>query len=175
MAIVESAAAGLHAARAGATVLQLRAPHSTAWELELEAATLVEISPVPVAVSSRVDIALAAGAASVNLPQHDIGVAAARRLLGPGVALGRSVHSQDAARSAESEGADYVIFGPVFATPTHGGRPAVGLEALRAVTAAVSIPVLAIGGVDPNRAKACLDARAAGWAGISAFAPDPNW
>jgi thiamine-phosphate pyrophosphorylase len=174
MAIVESAAAGLHAARAGATVLQLRAPHASGRELELEAVTLVEISPVPVVVSSRVDAALAAGAAGVNLPEGDIGVAAARRLLGPGLMLGRSVHSPEGARSAEREGADYVIFGPVFPTPTHTGRPPVGLEALRLVAAAVSIPVLAIGGVDPDRAPACLDAGAGGWAGISAFAPDPS-
>jgi thiamine monophosphate synthase len=80
------------------------------------------------------------------------------------------VHSPDAAIAAEAEGADYVLFGSVFASGSHPGRPAAGLEALRRVVAAVRIPVLAIGGVDGERAAACRTAGAAGFAAIGYFA-----
>ena len=83
--------------------------------------------------------------------------------------LGRSVHSVEAARQAAREGADYLLFGPVFPTASHPGRPATGLAALREVAGAVEVPVLAIGGVDAERARACREAGAAGFAAIGYF------
>ncbi|WP_338198299.1 thiamine phosphate synthase, partial [Candidatus Nephthysia bennettiae] len=130
---------------------------------------LVRTSPRPVLVSSRVDLALATGAAGVHLPQNDLPVAAARALLGDGPLLGRSVHSAEAARQAAMEGADYLVFGPVFATASHPGRPGRGVAGLEEVAAAVSIPVLAIGGVDAERARTCREAGAAGFAAIGYF------
>lgn len=174
MAIVETATGGLHAARAGATLVQLRAPRLSGRELELEAEILVDAVPVPVVVNCRVDVALAAGATGVNLPENDIPVAAARRLLGLERLVGRSVHSLAAARTAEREGADYVLFGPVYPTPSHSTGPPAGLGALTELARALRIPVLAIGGVDRARSAACLAAGAAGWAGISAFSDDPR-
>jgi thiamine-phosphate pyrophosphorylase len=167
MAVVGDADAGLRAARRGATILQIRDPHQTVRRLETEALRLVAASPVPVLVNARADLALAAGAAGVHLPEHDLPVAAARRLLGPGVLIGRSVHSLDAARRAEAEGADYIVFGPVFPTASHPGRPAAGLAALGQVAAAVGLPVIAIGGVDGERAESCRLAGAAGFAAIA--------
>jgi len=73
------------------------------------------------------------------------------------------------ARQAADEGADYLVFGPVFETASHPGRPARGLEALAEVAAAVPIPVLAIGGIDAERARACREAGAAGFAAIGYF------
>src|SRR5205085_1281191 len=88
-----------------------------AMELGAEAARLVPaVAPVPVVVSARIDVALAAGAAGVHLPERDLPVATARRLLGPDALVGRSVHSEEAAVTAEREGADYVVFGSVFAS-----------------------------------------------------------
>src|SRR6202011_2553947 len=101
---------------------------------------------VPVLISSRADLVLAAGAAGVQLPDGDLPVAAARRLLGPARLIGRSVHSPAAAEEAEAAGAQYLVFGPVFPTASHPGREAAGLPALAEVAAAVRIPVLAIGG-----------------------------
>jgi thiamine-phosphate pyrophosphorylase len=169
MAIVRDAAAGLRAMHGGATVLQLRDPAATARALEREACRLVHEAAVPVLVSARADLALAAGAAGVHLPERDLPVAGARRLLGPDRLVGRSVHSVEAAVRAEAEGADYVVFGSVFASTTHPGQAVAGLAALQQVAAAVRIPVLAIGGVDAGRIGACLAAGAAGFAAIRYF------
>jgi thiamine-phosphate pyrophosphorylase len=167
MAIVTTASAGMRAARR-ATILQVRAPESTARATELEAAALVATSPVPVVVSSRCDIALAADAAGVHLPENDIPVAAARALMGERV-VGRSVHSLESALRAESEGADYVIFGPVWASASHPGSMPAGIKALAEVVHALRIPVLAIGGVTADRIAECHAAGAAGYAAIRLF------
>jgi thiamine-phosphate diphosphorylase len=169
MAVVTDAAGGLAAPARGATLVQLRNPAATLRWLEQEASRLVGASSLPVLVSSRVDLALATGAAGVHLPENDLPVAAARALLGDGRLLGRSVHSVEAARRAALEGADYLLFGPVFATASHPGRPARGLAALEEVAAAVPVPVLAIGGIDAERARACREAGAAGFAAIGYF------
>ncbi|HEY4027141.1 MAG TPA: thiamine phosphate synthase [Candidatus Dormibacteraeota bacterium] len=169
MAIVRDAAAGLRAVERGATILQLRDPDASVRTMEREACRLVAEAPAPVVISARTDLALAAGAAGVHLPERDIPVAGARRLLGAARLVGRSVHSAGAARIAESEGADYVVFGSVFASASHPGRPAAGLDALRGVVAAVRIPVLAIGGIDADRAAPCRLAGAAGFAAIGYF------
>jgi thiamine-phosphate pyrophosphorylase len=167
MAIVTSASAGMKAAGL-ATILQVRAPLSTAREIEQEATVLVETSPVPVVVSSRCDIALAAGAAGMNLPENDIPVAAARALMGERL-VGRSVHSLESALRAESEGADYVIFGPVWGSASHPASRPAGIAALAEVAHALRIPVLAIGGVTDQRIAECHAAGAAGYAAIRLF------
>jgi thiamine-phosphate pyrophosphorylase len=167
MAIVTNASAGMRAA-GRATILQLRAPMSTARELERELSALVATSPVPVVASSRCDIALAAGAAGVNLPENDIPVAAARTLMGERI-VGRSVHSLGSALRAEIEGADYVIFGPVWASTSHPGSSPAGIAALAEVAHALRIPVLAIGGVTEARVAECHAAGAAGYAAIGMF------
>jgi thiamine-phosphate diphosphorylase len=167
MAIVASADAGLRAAPR-ATILQLRAAGMPVSGLEREAARLVGVSPVPVVISSRCDVALACDAAGVNLPEPDISARDARTLLGDRL-VGRSVHSIQAAVDAERDGADYVIFGPVWASASHPDDRAVGLDALARVAAAVRLPVLAIGGVSEQRIAECLAAGAAGYAAIRLF------
>jgi thiamine-phosphate diphosphorylase len=167
MAVVDSAKAGLIAAPR-ATILQLRAPGLTTAALEQEAMELVASAPVPVLVSSRCDVVMASGAAGVNLPEGDVSVADARALLGRRV-VGRSVHSVASAQQAEREGADFVIFGPVWQSASHpGGEPA-GVAALERVVRAVGIPVLAIGGVTIERIAECHAAGAAGYAAIGMF------
>lgn len=167
MAIVTTASAGMRAA-VRATIIQLRAPQSTARAIEDEASNLVPTSSVPVVVSSRCDIALAAGAAGVNLPESDIPVEAARSLMGERL-VGRSVHSFAGALRAAGEGADFVIFGPVWASTSHPDSPPVGVEALAEVAHALDIPVLAIGGVTAERIAECRRAGAAGYAAIGLF------
>jgi thiamine-phosphate diphosphorylase len=172
MAVVSELRSGLSAGARGATVIQLRSPASSARQLFEAARALVQRQPLPVVVSARIDVALAAGAAGVHLPERDLPPAAARHLLG-GALLGRSVHSLAGARAAAEEGADYVVYGPVFVTRSHSERTPVGLDALARLAAAVPIPVLAIGGVDRERAAECLTAGAAGYAAISAFQEAP--
>jgi thiamine-phosphate pyrophosphorylase len=167
MAVVASAREGLRAAPR-ATILQLRAPELTARELESDATELVGASPVPVLISSRCDIVLASGAAGVNLPERDISAQDARALLGQRL-IGRSVHSLQRAVEAELEGADFVIFGPVWSSKSHAGTRPQGLEALAAVARAIRIPVLAIGGVTRDRIAECEAAGASGYAAIRLF------
>lgn len=172
MAVVADLPTGLGAAAKGATVLQLRAPQLPAAALAALARDLITRQPLPLLVSARLDVALAVGAAGVHLPEHDLPVAAARRLAGP-MLVGRSVHSSEAARETAAEGADYLLFGPVFETRSHPARIPAGLAALAKVVAAVNIPVLAIGGLDAERAPDCLAVGAAGYAAITAFAEMP--
>jgi len=172
MAIVTTASAGMVTA-GRATILQVRAPLSSARATEREATALVATSRVPVVVSSRCDIALAAGAAGVNLPENDIPVATARALMGERL-VGRSVHSLESALRAEGEGADYVIFGPVWASASHPDSAPAGVAALAQVSHALRIPVLAIGGVTEERIAECHAAGAAGYAAIRMFESTPR-
>jgi len=167
MAIVSSAEAGLQAA-SRATILQLRAPAMTAADIEREAMLLVASSPVPVLISARCDVALACKAAGVNLPERDISTRDARTLLGERL-IGRSVHSLEVALAAEREGADFVIFGPVWESTSHPQEKAAGVEALSHVAHELRIPVLAIGGVTEDRISECAAAGAAGYAAIRLF------
>jgi thiamine-phosphate diphosphorylase len=168
MAIVSSAAAGLRVA-SRATIVQLRAPGLSIAALEREANELVGAAAVPVLISSRCDVALAAGAAGVNLPEGDISVAEARTLLGRRT-IGRSVHSIQAAQQAERDGADYVIFGPVWESASHPHTAPAGLAELAELVRSVGIPVLAIGGVTDARVAEILTSGAAGYAAIGLFA-----
>jgi thiamine-phosphate diphosphorylase len=86
--------------------------------------------------------------------------------------VGRSTHGAEEARAAAADGADYVFLGPIWPTPSHPGRPGIGVESIRQ---AVPARVIAIGGVTPERAAACIDAGAWGVAAISALwlAEDP--
>ena len=168
MAIVASATAGLRTTPP-ATILQLRAPDLTTRELEVEAARLVKGSPLPVVISSRCDVALATGAAGVNLPERDIATEFARGLIRRGL-IGRSVHSLEAAARAQIDGADFVIFGPIWESTTHPDVTPIGIHALQAVASSLQIPVLAIGGVTEARIPECLAAGAAGYAAIRLFA-----
>jgi len=123
-------------------------------------------SETKVLVNDRLDVAIAAGADGVHLPANGLRVADVRPLI---QLVGVSTHTVDEVIAAESDGADFVVFGPVFDTP---GKTAVGLERLRAITRQVSIPVFAIGGVHSGNAAMVLRAGAAGIAGIRAFQND---
>jgi len=93
-----------------------------------------------------------------------------RKTFGPYLLIGVSTHTLEEASTAERGGADFIVFGPVFETAAKRvyGEP-VGLEALRAVTACVSVPVLALGGISLSNYRRALDSGAAGVAGISIF------
>lgn len=112
----------------------------------------------------------------LHLPENGPPVADARTVLGEDALVGRSVHSLAAAIAAEAEGADYVVAGTVFASPSHPGIPPAGLGYLSEVCGHLSIPVLAIGGVTPANAADCLRAGAAGVAMLSPVmrAADPE-
>lgn len=127
-----------------------------------------------VLINDRLDIGLATNAGGVHLGEESLPleqVAEWRRSAGrPDFLIGVSCHSLESARAAERGGADYIFFGPVFATPSKAayGAPQ-GIERLCEVCAAVKTPVLAIGGVTYENIGACLEAGAAGVAAIRWF------
>jgi len=98
-------------------------------------------------VNDRPDIAFASGADGVHLGRDDLPVAEARRILGPNAIIGASSHTVEQAVEAQGQGACYVNIGPLFKTPTKPAADAIGLEPVREVLEAVSIPVTVMGGV----------------------------
>jgi thiamine-phosphate pyrophosphorylase len=121
-------------------------------------------------VNDRLDVALAAHAHGVHLGKRSMPVDLVRRLAPPEFLVGVSCHSLAEAVAAEKAGADYLLLGPIFATPSklQYGVP-LGLATLREVTLQVSIPVFALGGITADRAAACRENGAAGIAGIRVF------
>jgi thiamine-phosphate diphosphorylase len=124
-------------------------------------------------VNDRLDIALAAGAAGVQLSQEGLSPDEARRLSAEWW-IGRSVHSVPEARAAQALGADYLLAGPVYHTATHPAAAPLGLEPLREITR-LGVPVIAIGGVTPERVPALAGVGVHGVAAIRAIwdAADP--
>lgn len=129
--------------------------------------------PIRLFVNDRLDVALAARAAGVQLTGDSLPPAAARRLDADWW-IGRSVHSLEEARSARAEGADYLLAGPVFETASHPGGTPMGVERLEEIVRLGS-PVIAIGGVSPERAGVLKRAGVYGVAAIRALwdAPVP--
>ena len=124
-------------------------------------------SAARVLVNGRPDVAVAAGAEGVQLPEDGLPVADVKRAW-PGLVVGASRHSVDGARRAEAEGADFVLLGPIFATPGKEAR-ALGLGPLAEAARALRIPVHAVGGVGARNAREVVEAGASGIAAIRAF------
>ncbi len=124
-------------------------------------------------VNDRADVALLSAASGVHLPAGGLAVDKVRDLVGPDLWIGRSTHTAEEALRAMDDGADYVFLGPVWETPSHPGRPALGPGAIEAAHPA---RVIAIGGVTPDRVASCVGAGAYGIAAVSAlwYAEDPG-
>jgi thiamine-phosphate pyrophosphorylase len=166
-------------AQGGAGAIQLREKDLSARDLYTLGARLqVALAPygVPLLINDRLDVALALDAAGVHLAGHSLPTAVARRVLGAGKLLGVSTHSVKEARCAAEDGADFIVFGPVFTTPSKVAYgPPQGLQHLSTVARAVHIPVIAIGGIDHTNLPQVVQAGAYGVAMIRAVlaAPDP--
>ena len=142
----------LDGALAGGTdVVQLRDKHASDDELLAAAASARERCHAAGALfmlNDRPDLAAACGADGVHVGQDDASVAGARAAVGADAIVGLSTHSIEQARDGAASGADYIAVGPVHATPTKEGRPAIGLAPVRYAAEHVSLPWFAIGGID---------------------------
>ena len=147
----------------GADLVQLRlkdAPDGEVVAAGRELAALCAERSVPFIVNDRPDVAVACGADGVHVGQDDEPVDSARAVVGPDAIVGISTHSGEQVDAGERSGADYVVVGPVWETPTKAGRPATGLELIRYAAAKVRKPWFAIGGIDRERVRAVVDAGA---------------
>jgi thiamine-phosphate pyrophosphorylase len=167
------------ALRGGARAFQLREKDlqpRDLYPLALRMRQLTQAYGARLLINDRLDVALAVNADGVHLTTASLPASVARRLLGPDRLLGVSTHSLAEAQAAAEEGADFVVFGPVFFTPSKApyGQP-IGVDALRAVRAALGLPILAIGGIKKANLDQVIAAGADGIAVISAVisADDP--
>lgn len=157
------------AVEGGATVIQLRLKDASTEEV-IERGTpirlLAEQMNVTFVVNDDVQAALALLADGVHLGRDDEGLDVA---LEAGLMVGRSAATPEEASRAETEGAGYIGAGPIWATPSKPDADApIGLDGLRAISRAVAVPVIAIGGIDPSNVRDCIDAGAFGIAVVRA-------
>ncbi len=155
----------------GVDLIQIREKDLSARALcELVTRAVGLCSRAKVIVNSRVDVALACGAHGAHLPAHSPAPAEFRRITPPGFLIGVSCHDIDELWAAEREGADYAFFSPVFQPLSKSDQRAPhGLDGLRAACFSVRIPVYALGGIKIGNAPLCMEAGAAGVAGITLF------
>jgi thiamine-phosphate pyrophosphorylase len=166
------------AVKGGVNLVQLREKDLPTGELLDLAMRLREVTRghAILIINDRLDVAMAAGADGVHLPENGLPVGIARWLLGQHTLIGRSVHSKEAAIEAEQAGADYVQLGTIYTTESKPDAKPAGVDLVRKVSAAVAIPVLAVGGVRAENAAKVIEAGAFGASVISAIeaAADPE-
>jgi thiamine-phosphate pyrophosphorylase len=163
---------------AGAPMVQLREKDLPARELFVLAQELRRLTRrhgALLLINDRIDVALAVEADGVHLGGHSLPVAVARQLLGPKPLLAVSTHHRAEIHAAAAAGADFVTFGPVYATPSKAPfGPPQGVEKLRAACAGAPLPVFALGGMTAARRLEVLAAGASGIACIAAVLGDPD-
>lgn len=150
-----------------AVALHLRGHGLAGGELYRLATELVPVADdagALLVVNDRVDVALAAGAHGAQLGRRSLPIGSARRVMGVGRSIGYSAHSPREVAHAADEGADFLLYGTIFPSATHPGEPTAGVEGLRDAAAIATLPLVAIGGMTPDRVA---PVRAAGAHGIA--------
>ena len=160
-----------HAVDAGLDLVQVREPDLEGRALAAvvsQALSLTRGTTTRLVVNDRLDVALACGTDGVHLRGTSFSAAHVRAVTGPDFVIGRSIRSVDETKTAGP--VDYLVAGTVWSTPSKpDAHPLLGLDGLRAIVASTSVPVLAIGGVGPDRIDALSEAGAAGVAAIGAW------
>lgn len=162
----------------GASLIQIREKgmaDQLLHQLLLEVRRLCRRFEALLIVNDRVDLALASQADGVHLGQDDLPAEAARRLLGPQALIGLSTHNRAQFEEAQSRPIDYLAIGPIFSSTTKtGANPEIGLQAFREMAAESGLPVVAIGGIDLQRAPLLWSAGADSVAVISDLCDHPH-
>jgi len=168
------------AVRGGVSCVQLREKQCSIRTFIQEALSIRDFlkpSGVPLIINDRLDVALAVGADGVHLGQTDMPLEMARSIVKDALCIGISAESLEDARAAERGGADYIGVSPIFETATKADTaPALGLEGLRQIRAAVNVPLVAIGGLNRHNVGHVIHSGADGVAVVSAIvaAQDPE-
>jgi thiamine-phosphate pyrophosphorylase len=160
------------AIKGGVTLVQIREKNLSTLEFFQLALGIREITKkhsVPFIVNDRVDIALAVDADGVHIGQEDIPLTVARKLLGPTKIIGVSVSTLKQALAAQHEGADYLGIGAVFPTTTKNDADHVSLKDLQEIKSEVTVPVVAIGGINKNNIHNVMATGVDGAAVVSAI------
>ena len=147
----------------GVDLIQLRGKNNSVGELADLSAQLHELaakSSTPLIVNDHADIAARVPVEGVHVGQDDDPIEIARQKAGREILIGKSTHSLEQAIAAQSEGADYVGFGPIFATPTKPDYAPIGLENIRRVHTEVELPIFCIGGIHIDNLQSVIDAGA---------------
>lgn len=160
------------AIKGGVTLVQLREKDVTTldfYKTALEIKKVTDKYKVPLIINDRMDIALAIDAEGLHVGQSDMPCQIARKLLGNDKILGVSASTLEAAIKAEKDGADYIGVGAVFPTSTKNDTNAVSIELLKKIKESVSIPVVAIGGINENNVESLKPANIDGIAVVSSI------
>jgi thiamine-phosphate pyrophosphorylase len=147
----------------GVDLIQLRAKAQSPEEIAKIAIALhdrASQSGVPLVINDHPEIARRVRAEGVHVGQDDLPIAEVREIAGASCIVGKSTHSVDQAIRAFDEGADYIGFGPIFATPTKPDYPPIGLDEIRKVHDAVRIPIFCIGGIKLDNLPQVIEAGA---------------
>ena len=147
----------------GVDLIQLRGKGKSLDELADYAARLHELtarSSTPLIVNDHAEIASQLPVEGVHVGQDDDSIEVARRKAGREIVVGKSTHSVEQALTAQREGADYLGFGPIFATPTKPDYPPIGLSDIGRVHAEVDLPIFCIGGINIDNLQSVIDAGA---------------
>ena len=145
----------------GVDLIQLRGKNKSIDELVDLAAELHELTAksfTPLIVNDHAEIARSAPIEGVHVGQDDDSIEIVRQKVDHDILVGKSTHSLEQARAAQREGADYIGFGPIFATPTKPDYAPIGLEDIRCVHAEVNLPIFCIGGINVDNLQSVIDA-----------------
>ena len=157
-------------AAAAVDFVQVREPGLTTRGLAGLVRQLIRPGGPRVLVNDRADVAIACGAAGVHLRDGSVSPRVIRRIAPAGFVVTVACHDADAVVRAGDEGADFAVLAPIFAPLSKPlGWPPLGLDALRAIAARAKVPVIALGGITRENAPLCVEAGAAGVAGITLF------
>ncbi|MGB6942873.1 MAG: thiamine phosphate synthase [Bryobacteraceae bacterium] len=167
--ITDSLDVAARAAQDGVEMIQIRAKDLSVRELSNLARSVLRVAETSrILVNTRTDVALACGAHGVHLPAGSMAPDLIRGIAPAGFLIGVSCHTIAELHAAEAEGADFAVYGPVFPSVTKSLTP-IGIEAFREAAASVHLLVYALGGITAKNAPQCIEAGAAGVAGISLF------